>query len=496
MAGRSPILAVKIIADSQGFTKGLDQAEGKLAGFGKKLAGAFAAIGVGAFVADAIKGAEAAAQANAKVEQILSTNVKASQQQIDATLKSAEALSKSIAVDDEVIKAGQAILGTFKSVATSAGEVGGVFERATVSAADLAAAGFGSIESNSVALGKALENPTKGLTALTKSGVTFTEAQKEQIKAMQAAGDMAGAQGIILKAIEDQVGGTAEASVTASQKMAYTWGELTEGIGGLLLPAFEAVAGVLTDKVMPAVQGFVGFIKSGDLTGLADALNIDPSSLDWLTTVREKFIEFGDYLAGHRGPRDQDVRRHAGAVAGRAGAGGRRRRCHGARVPGVPGRHGRGPRRHQGVRGRADRAQRGHVGQPHRPGRPGDRRAGGRPGDRVQGVRDVPRHRQRSVQLDQGRGRDRRRCHPRGLGHAVRDPVGADQDRHHAHHDLHHGYIAVVKGVFGAIRDVWDKIADVLSGPISSAKNAISGVLDTVGGLFSSAKNQDLRRLG
>ena len=81
---------------------------------------------------------------------------------------------------------GQSILATFHSVSGATGRAAGVFDRATAAGADLAAAGFGSIESNAVQLGKALEDPKKGLTALAKSGVTFTQAQKDQIEQMTA----------------------------------------------------------------------------------------------------------------------------------------------------------------------------------------------------------------------------------------------------------------------------------------------------------------------
>ena len=178
MASKTAILSVKILGDAKNLSGEFDKVEKKAGGLSKAFkvaAGAIAAIGIGSFVKDAVLAAEAAATANNRVGQILSQTAGASDAQMQNVLDFAEALSTTIGVSDETIKAGQAILGTFKSVAASAGEAGGVFERATVAAADLAAAGFGSIESNSTALGKALEDPVKGLAALAKSGVTFTE---------------------------------------------------------------------------------------------------------------------------------------------------------------------------------------------------------------------------------------------------------------------------------------------------------------------------------
>jgi hypothetical protein len=120
---------------------------------------------------------------------------------------------------------------------------GGAFDRATVAALDMAAAGFGSAESNAVQLGKALEDPIKGINALTRSGITFTDAEKEKIKTMVESGNVLDAQTMILEAIEKQVGGTAEATATGSQKMALALGNVSEAIGAALLPFCYAAIG-------------------------------------------------------------------------------------------------------------------------------------------------------------------------------------------------------------------------------------------------------------
>jgi hypothetical protein len=106
----------------------------------------------------------------------------------------------------------------------------------------MAAAGFGEAESNAVQLGKALQDPIKGINALTRSGITFTEQEKEQIKVLVESGKTLQAQDMILKAIETQVGGTAEATATSSAKMKIAFDNLSEAIGTILLPYFEKLA--------------------------------------------------------------------------------------------------------------------------------------------------------------------------------------------------------------------------------------------------------------
>jgi hypothetical protein len=152
-------------------------------------------------------------------------------------------------VDADVIKATQAKLLTFKQLALSADEQTGAFDRATKAAVDLAAAGFGAAETNAVQLGKALQDPIKGITALNRSGVTFTEIERAKIKELTESGEVLKAQDIILKAIETQVGGTAEATATASARMSLAFNAMKDGVGEALLPAFES----LTKSLVPLV---------------------------------------------------------------------------------------------------------------------------------------------------------------------------------------------------------------------------------------------------
>lgn len=94
---------------------------------------------------------------------------------------------------------------TFKSISKDA------FETTLKLAQDLAATGFGSLETNVVQLGKALENPKQGISALAEAGVTFTDQQKTLITYLVETGKQAQAQGVILEAVAGQVAGVASA---------------------------------------------------------------------------------------------------------------------------------------------------------------------------------------------------------------------------------------------------------------------------------------------
>ena len=93
------------------------------------------------------------------------------------------------------------VLLTFKTIS------GEAFGRTLELTQDLAAVGFGSMKTAALQLGKALEDPETGLSALRRVGVSFSEQQKEQIKVMAMTGRQAEAQAMILDALEGQVGG-------------------------------------------------------------------------------------------------------------------------------------------------------------------------------------------------------------------------------------------------------------------------------------------------
>jgi len=140
-----------------------------------------------------------------------------------------------------------------------------------MAAMDLAAAGFGEAEQNAVALGKALNDPIKGITALGRAGVTFTEQEKAKIKALVESGKMLEAQDTLLKAIETQVGGTALASAKATDRIRLAFGEVAESLGTILLPYFERLATFLETTVVPYVQNLADVIGKD---GLGAAIKI------------------------------------------------------------------------------------------------------------------------------------------------------------------------------------------------------------------------------
>lgn len=256
--------------------------KGFVGGFGGALGGIggvlTASLGVGAvvgFTKSLISAAEEEVKGNARLENI-AKSMGLFGSETGAVVKRLQDYATqqqlSNGIDDDAVKATQAKLLTFKQLAVTAGEVGGSFDRATQAAIDLAAAGFGSAETNAIQLGKALQDPIKGITALARSGVTFTDTEKARIKTLVESNQIGEAQALILKAIETQVGGTAAATATGSEKMKAGFDNLKETIGLALLPTFTTFTDYMATSVLPALTKFFEEFQAGK-TPLNDVFN-------------------------------------------------------------------------------------------------------------------------------------------------------------------------------------------------------------------------------
>jgi len=187
---------------------------------------------------------EQAATANARIEQIAtSMGLFGNETEVvtNRLVDLANEQARLTGVNQNTIKESQALLLTFKDIASSADEVGGAFDRATQLTLDMAQAGFGSVTDNAKQLGKALNDPIAGLTALRRSGIQFTQQQQDQIRTLVESGQVLEAQNLILEEIENQVGGTAEATANSTDKMKVAFSQASESIGMALLPAIEAL---------------------------------------------------------------------------------------------------------------------------------------------------------------------------------------------------------------------------------------------------------------
>jgi hypothetical protein len=307
MANQQVIISV--LADVSKFSKRMRGLGDTFADFGRKalIGTAVVAGALGKLGYDALKAAEEAQVADNRLNSIAESmglfGSKAGE--VSKRLQDyAAAQSLATGIDDEAIKATQAKLLTFGELAKSADVVNGAFDRATNAAIDLAAAGFGDAESNATQLGKALQDPVKGLTALTRVGVTFTDEQKKQIEALVEANDTLGAQEIILSAIEGQVGGTAEATAKSTDKIRNAFEEVSETIGTALLPYVEDLVTAFVEWLQnDETIAFFEDVKTA-IANFIDAFKVafeDPAVKDSFERLNNGIKNFFEYLASPEG---------------------------------------------------------------------------------------------------------------------------------------------------------------------------------------------------
>lgn len=271
MASRaSSDVVVRFIGDTGNLDKGLSGLSGRFSAVTSSLQGIAAAgavVGAVSFFKGAIQEADEAARIGRKTEAVIKSTGQAAGITSNQVGKLAEKLSNLAGVDDEVIQQGENVLLTFTKIRNEAGKGNDIFDQASLAALDMAAAmdktgdSGAAYQENVIRLGKALNDPIAGLTALKKVGVSFTDAQKDQIHTMVEAGDVAGAQKIILAELQTEFGGAAEANATASGKAAVAWGNFAEAVGGKVLPAVEAVGNWLTNTGIPKLGQFADAVE-------------------------------------------------------------------------------------------------------------------------------------------------------------------------------------------------------------------------------------------
>src|SRR5258706_10758602 len=175
---------VTILVNSKDKTKeGFDSATKNASGFSNAVKGistAFAGLAVIDFFKGTMDEARESIRTNKLTEAAIKSTGGAAMVTADQVGSLATKLSNLTGVDDELIQSGENLLLTFTNIHNAAGKGNDIFNQATAAATDMTAAlndGAATqdgLKSSSIQLGKALNDPIKGITALQKVGVTFS----------------------------------------------------------------------------------------------------------------------------------------------------------------------------------------------------------------------------------------------------------------------------------------------------------------------------------
>jgi hypothetical protein len=275
---------------------------GVLQGIGQGIAGIAMDLGkqaLGAvtdFVSEGIKGAAEFDAVFAQTKAVVASTGEAAGIAAEEMAEMAASMSASAG---ESLFSDDAILGATNVLATFTNIKGQNFGTATQSILDMSQALGMDLESAAMQVGKALNDPVAGLAALSRSGVQFTAEQEAMIKAMVEAGNVAGAQEVMMAELNTQFGGSAAAAVDtyAGQQIILKekMDDISSTLGEALMPILMEFGTFMADTVMPilanVIEGISRWISStqeaGTTSGVFDtirnAIAAVPGILDQLS---------------------------------------------------------------------------------------------------------------------------------------------------------------------------------------------------------------------
>lgn len=308
-------VSLKVEGNTKGFgsevARGIEAEKGFLSNVGHRLKdtllAGFGALGIGVAVGEYIKsGIEEYTNFDAMNAQF-AAGIKSTGNSAHLTVEEMDKLAASVAgysgQSEASIGKTEQVLQTFTDIKNVGPNK--IFDEATVAAANMAAKLGGDASGSAIQLGKALQDPVKGMTALRRVGVSFTADQQAAIKADVARGNSLGAQKIILGELNREFGGAAKAAgetfpgQIARAKVAM--GELNKAIVMAVLPVLTPLIGALADKIqslVPRVEEAASVFRDRFLPALdkvRDVFNRVISLLEGNDLIKFKPIDLGPW---------------------------------------------------------------------------------------------------------------------------------------------------------------------------------------------------------
>jgi hypothetical protein len=302
-------LVVSLTADTGKFTKDMEKAAKDSQNFSDKIGKALGTIGkvaagvaiggiaaLGAGLAFAVKEAMEAQEVQAQLNAVLESTGGIAGVTADMANDLADKYSKITRFGDEAILSGENILLTFTNIGKD------VFPQATETILNMSQALGQDLQSSATMLGKALQDPIQGVSALRRVGVNFTEDQQKLIQSLVESGDLMGAQTMILKELQVEFGGSAEAAgqTFAGQLdiLKNSLSNAAESVGTALLPALtEIVSGVtpIINEYAPILADWLGKNLPVAIQTLSDfwTNTLKPAITtvwNWMSTVLVPFL--------------------------------------------------------------------------------------------------------------------------------------------------------------------------------------------------------------
>ena len=226
---------------------GLDRLGGLATNAGALVAGAFAAaaVSVGIFTVSSLKAADESWKVSKALEQaaknsgVFGSTEADIKKATDALKEHAQQLGELTGIDDEVLLS---IEKTWMAVPELVGlGTEGIKNLAQVTA-DVAAGTSKDVETIGLAFIKIAGDEETAMNKLVRSGVVFSDQQKETYKALLDNNDLVGAQTYLIGQLGDKYEGMAEAAASPLARINQMWTNFQETVGTALMPTLELLA--------------------------------------------------------------------------------------------------------------------------------------------------------------------------------------------------------------------------------------------------------------
>lgn len=247
-----------------------------------KTASGLAMGAISAFAVSSVRSAIQAEQAQAQLGAVLKSTGGIAGVTAEKAIELASSLQKVTTFGDEAIISAQSMLLTFTKIGSD------IFPQVTETVLDMSTALGQDLQSSAIQLGKALNDPVQGITALRRVGVAFSDAQQKVIADLVATGKSAEAQRLILKELATEFGGSARAKAQTFggqiEILKNQFDDLQEEIGKGIIVALRQSSGesavtensfkTLSESTKPLQIGFytvtlagIAFLQTLDLIG-------------------------------------------------------------------------------------------------------------------------------------------------------------------------------------------------------------------------------------
>lgn len=194
-------------------------------------------------------------------------------------------LEKTTTIAADLWDTSMSLMATFRNVS------GDIFKESILLVGDVSTAMGTDLKSATIQLGKALNDPIAGMSALTRVGIQFSQQQKDSIKTFQEQNNIMGAQRIILDELSNQFGGQAKAAVQnlegAIKQLANAWGEAKDALVGYMVKSTDLDTNIRLVTVLIENMGDTWSLVMKQME--LSAIKLNNALVDWT---------IGDWMMG------------------------------------------------------------------------------------------------------------------------------------------------------------------------------------------------------